>query len=96
MCIRDRAYFEQNHIDTVVLDEAAWRKAHGHPSTATRRSITQALGQPKHQDASGAIWVLPPEATQGALLENAVDLRISGPPGPPPGPGAASPKAPGR
>ncbi len=92
----DQAYFEQNHIDTVVLDEAAWRKAHGHPSTATRRSITQALGQPKHQDASGAIWVLPPEATQGALLENAVDLRISGPPGPPPGPGAASPKAPGR
>jgi hypothetical protein len=92
----DQAYFEQNHIDTVVLDEAAWRKAHGHPSTATRRSITQALGQPKHQDASGAIWVLPPAAAQGALLENAVDLRISGPPGPPPGTGAASPKAPGR
>jgi hypothetical protein len=92
----DRERFQAQGVDTVVLDEAAWRKANGHPSTASRQRITQALGQPVFQDESGAIWLLPERAKPGDLLAEPVDLRISGPPGPPPEKRVTSPGPKGR
>lgn len=88
----DQQLLSQAGVDSVVLDEAAWRKAHGHPSTRTRDAIRAALGAPVFQDSSGAIWVLPGSAPPGPRLDPPVDLRISGPAGPPPGAPAQAPR----